>query len=85
MITGCIFPFIFSINKNIIVTLALITCILIPIFTINHYKNKLSLLNERYYNNPLNKKLTGWMMFLFMMGVFIFPIVFSIIYHLLFR
>ena len=84
MITGCVFPLIFSINKYLIVTFALITCILTPIFTINYYKNKLSLLNERYNNNPLNKTLTGWMMFLFIMGIFLFPIVFSFIYHLLF-
>ena len=81
MILCIIVPFLFSI-KYLIVIFFVVLCILLLLFTMKYYKNKIVLLDEEFKALSINNKLKGWMVFLFMYSLFLFPIFFSCVYHL---
>lgn len=53
-------------------------------FNYRFYGRKIEVLIKKYKSCALNRKLKGWMMFLFMYGLFLFPILTSFVVHLLF-
>lgn len=83
LIIGITVPLVFSINKYLIAAFTIIICILLFVFVKKRYNNKTQLLNDRFKDNPFNKKLKGWMMYLFMIGLFLLPIALNILSRLL--
>lgn len=81
MIIGIIIPFLFSINKYLLIIFFLVLCVLLLIFTMKHYKNKIELLHKEFKTLSINKKLKGWMVFIFMYLLFLSPVLFGCIYR----
>lgn len=63
----------------------IVACVSITIWGIKkkkYYREIINSLTERHESNPLNQKIKGWMMYLFMIGLFLLPVVFSYVYNL---
>lgn len=84
LILGSLVPCVFYSNKLLVVCLFLGFCILLVSLVMRHYKNKIEILNNRFKSNALNDKIKGWMMYLFMIDLFLLPVVFSCILRLCF-
>lgn len=83
MVLAIINPILFEINIYIRVMVIPVIWILLLLFTTKHYKDKISILNERFRYNPLNTILKGWMIALFEIFLFVFPIIFGILLRLI--
>lgn len=79
LILGSLVPCVFSLKKLLVVYFFLGFCILIVLLVMSHYKNKIEILNAKFKSNPLNNKIKGWMVFLFMYSLFLLPVLFSLV------
>jgi len=79
----------FPLNMNVAyktpVTVATLAVVAVVCwFNYRFYGGKIEVLSKKYKSRALNNKLKGWMMFLFMFGLFLFPWVTSFIVNSLF-
>ena len=78
------FPLNVTLSKTTTVVLAIATGAVFAWFNYKYYGGKIEVLSKKYKSCALNNKLKGWMMFLFMFGLFLFPLVTSFIVNSLF-
>lgn len=83
LIIGGLVPCIFTVNKFLVICIIIGFCIITFLLLMRYYKNKIYIIGKKFDSNKLNKKLKGWMVFLFMYSLFLFPIVFSLVLRLL--
>lgn len=83
MIIGRFIPGLFSFEKIYIIIIALAVCVLTLTCIWKYYKNKISILNDRFGTSLWNKKIKGWMMFLLMYSLFFLPILVGVLFYLL--
>ena len=71
-----------SFGKLTTLLLTLLLAIACICFNSMYYGRRLSLLSEKYESYSINRWLKSWMMWLFMFGLFLLPILSSFIFHL---
>lgn len=85
---GCVFVRFYSgfpfKYLSILLIIAIFIIIIMNLKKKKYYKEIIDSLTERHESNPLNQKIKGWMMYLFMIGLFLLPVVFSCILRLCF-
>ena len=83
LIIGSLVPSVFSVNKLLVVCIILGFCVLTFILLTTYYKDKIYIISAKFDSKKLNKKLKGWMMFLFMYSLLLFPVFFSLVLRLI--
>ena len=79
MIYRMFFPINVAFSKNTTCVLAFASVIVLTLFNYKFYGGKMDVLIKKYESCALNDKLKGWMMFLFMFGLFLLPIPISLL------
>ena len=85
MIYSIFFPLELNVAYKTPVTVAVLAVVAVVCwFNYRFYGGKIEVLSKKYKSCALNNKLKGWMMFLFMFGLFFFPALVSFVFHLFF-